>query len=261
MPVSLIKMTMMALSIVAMGAFGARADVLDDITDRGIVRIAVPQDFPPYGAMGIDMKPAGYDIDVANHVAQKLGVDIELVPVIGSNRIPSLQTDKVDLIICVLGKSPEREAAIDFANAYGVLNNSVFAEKDSGIAGPEDLAGKTVSVLRGGIADMLVSEVAPPTAEIKRYEDENSNTQAFLSGQVDAIATGDIIINALKARSPRRMPEEMFVLNTSPLYVGVKKGETRLVEQVNTIISEMIADGTLEKISQKWLGRGLPDKM
>ena len=261
MPFSAIKKTMMALSIVAMGAVGASADVLDNITQRGTVRIAVPEDFPPYGAMGIDMKPAGYDVDVASHVAGKLGVNIELVPVIGSNRIPSLQTDKVDLIISVLGKSPEREAAIDFADAYGVLNNSVFAEKDSGIAGPDDLAGKSVSVLRGGIADMVISEVAPATAAIKRYEDETSTTQAFLSGQVDATATGDIIINALKAPSPRRMPEEMFILNTSPLYVGVKKGETRLAEKVNEIIAGMIADGTLEGISQKWLGRGIPDKM
>ncbi|MEO3388780.1 transporter substrate-binding domain-containing protein [Mesorhizobium sp. CAU 1741] len=252
---------MLALSIFAGGVLGASADVLSDVTQRGTIRIAVPEDFPPYGAMGLDMKPTGYDVDVANYVAEKLGVSLELVPVIGSNRIPSLQTDKVDLIISVLGKSPEREAVIDFANAYGVLNNSVFAEEDSGIAEAADLAGKSVSVLRGGIADMLITEIAPATSEIKRYEDETSNTQAFLSGQVDAIATGDIIINALKARSPRRMPEEMFILNTSPLYVGVKKGESTMIAKVNEIIAKMIADGTLESISQKWLGRGIPDKM
>lgn len=162
----------------------------------------------------------------------------------------------MDLIISVLGKNAEREAVIDFANAYGVLHNAVYAEEGIDIAGPADLAGKSIAVLRGGIADTLVTEGADPTADIKRYEDENSNTQAFLSGQVDAIATGDLIIDALVARNPRRVPVQKYVLNTSPLYVGVKKGETALVARVNEILAGMIADGSLEAISQKWLAAG-----
>lgn len=260
MPIRMFKIAMLALSLVTTGSVAATADVLENITDKGVVRIAVPQDFAPYGMMGTDMKPVGYDVDVAAYVADKLGAELELVPVTGANRIPALQTDKVDLIISVLGKNAEREAVIDFANAYGVLNNSVFAEEGTAISGPADLDGKSVSVLRGGIADALVTEVAPATTDIKRYEDENSNTQAFLSGQVDAIATGDIIINALVARNPNRVPVEKFILNTSPLYVGVKKGEESLIAKVNEIIAEMIEDGTLESISQKWLGRGIPEK-
>lgn len=114
----------------------AQADALENITAAGTLRVAVPEDFAPFGMKGTDLKPIGYDIDVATHVAEKLGVTLKLVPVSGANRIPALQTDKVDLIISVLGKNAEREAVIDFANAYGVLHNAVYAEEGIDIAGP-----------------------------------------------------------------------------------------------------------------------------
>lgn len=257
MTIQTIKAALLGLTL-AVAPTLAAADALENIGKAGVLRVAVPEDFAPYGMMGPDLKPVGYDVDVAGYVADKLGARLELVPVGGANRIPALQTDKVDLIISVLGKNAEREAVIDFANAYGVLNNSLFAEAGAAITGPADLSGKSISVLRGGIADTLLTAAAPADATIKRYEDENSNTQAFLSGQVDAIATGDLIINALVARNPARVPVEKFILNTSPLYVGVKKGETALASRVNEIIAEMITDGTLEGISQKWLGRSIP---
>jgi polar amino acid transport system substrate-binding protein len=260
MSIRMIKAAIVALSLTALGPAVASADSLENITKTGVIRIAVPEDFSGYGMMGPDLKPVGYDVDVAAYVARKLGATLELVPVGGANRIPALQTNKADLIIAVLGKNAEREAVIDFTNAYGILNNSVFAEAGTKISGPADLAGKSVSALRGGIADTLLTEVAPPKATIKRYEDENGNTQAFLSGQVDAIATGDLIINALVARKPARVPVEKFILNKSPLHIGVKKGEKALVERVNKIIAEMIADGSLRTASQKWLGRDLPEK-
>lgn len=261
MMIRLFKNTLLALSVASLGAVAVQADALSDIQARGSVRIAVSEDFPPYGSIGLDLKPAGYDVDVALHVAEKLGVKAVLSPVVGSARIPSLQTDKVDLVFAVLGKSPERAEVVDFGEPYGVLNNSVFAEEGAGIKGPDDLKGKTVGVLRGGIADVLLSGMVGPEVEVKRYEDEISTTQAFLSGQVDSLASADLTIYALRERKPARMPEEMFVLNTSKLFVAAKKGEAPLLERVNAILLEMRGDGTLEKISQKWLKRSLPSDL
>ncbi len=83
----------------------SHADALADITARGTLRVAVPQDFPPFGSVGTDMAPMGYDIDMANLIAEKIGVKTELVPVTSANRIPYLQTNKVDLVISSLGKN------------------------------------------------------------------------------------------------------------------------------------------------------------
>ncbi|TIT17899.1 MAG: transporter substrate-binding domain-containing protein, partial [Mesorhizobium sp.] len=120
-------MCMLALAAVVGMAMApssrARADVLSDIGARGTVRIAVPQDFPPFGSVGADMTPQGYDIDIANLIGEKLGAKVEIVPVTSANRIPYLQTNKVDLVISSLGKNPDREKVIDFSEAYAPFYN------------------------------------------------------------------------------------------------------------------------------------------
>lgn len=94
----------------ALGAAHAQADALADITARGVLKVAVPQDFPPFGSVGPDLKPRGLDIDTAQLLADKLGVKLALTPVNSTNRIPFLTTGKVDLVISSLGKNAEREA-------------------------------------------------------------------------------------------------------------------------------------------------------
>src|SRR3954468_21736710 len=74
------------------------ADTLDNILKTKTLRVAVPQDFPPFGSVGSDLKPVGYDIDVAKLIGQELGVIVEIVPVTSANRIPYLTTKKVDLV-------------------------------------------------------------------------------------------------------------------------------------------------------------------
>lgn len=248
-----------AMATFAMTATGpAQASGLDDILKAGTLRVAVPQDFPPFGSVGVTMKPQGYDIDVAELMADKMGVKLELVPVTSANRIPYLQTGKVDLVISSMGRNAEREAVIDFSDAYAPFYNGVFAPDDVAIASAADLAGKEIGVTRGSIEDLELSNVAPKDATIKRYEDNNGTISAFLSGQVEAIATGNVVAAAIIARNPPKKPEMKFLIKNSPCYIGLNKNEPELLAKVNSIIAEARADGTLNAISEKWLGMGLP---
>lgn len=245
---------------VAFGSFSsiAKADALADIKSKGVVRIAVPQDFQPFGGIGPDMQPMGYDIDVAKTIAEKLDVQVELVPVNSANRIPYIQTGKVDLIVAILGRTPERDLILDFSSPYGLLFNAVFAPADVSIKTAADLSGKTIGVTRGTIIDIELSKVIPADANVKRFEDENGTAAAFLSNQVDVIGTGDLVAKSIVKKNPPRVPEVKFVINRSPLYVGVSKGEKPLVEAVNAILTAMKSDGSLNKIADKWLGEPLP---
>ncbi len=75
----------------------AQADQLQDIEKRGVIRIAVPQDFPPFGSVGTDLQPQGcVSIDMARYLAKSMKLKLQLVPVTRANRVPYLQTDKVD---------------------------------------------------------------------------------------------------------------------------------------------------------------------
>lgn len=244
--------------VLGLSAAPAAAEALDDILKAGVIKIAVPQDFPPFGSVGTDLKPVGYDIDVANLIAKGLGVKAELVPVSSANRIPYLQTKKVDLVISSLGKNPDREKVIDFSVAYAPFFNGIFGPADVKVDKVEDIAGMTVGVTRGSVEDLELTKVAPPTADIKRYEDNNSTISAFLSGQVKVVATGNVVAAAILARNPPKKPTVKVLIKNSPCYVGLNKDEPKLLEKVNAILAAAKADGSLEKISEKWLGAPLP---
>ena len=228
---------------------------LDQINAKKLITIAIPTDFPPYGFVGTDLKPQGLDIDMANLIAAKMGVKIELVAVTSANRIPYLQTKKADLVISTLGKNPEREKVIDFSAGYSPFYQAVFAAKALPIKSAADLAGKSVGVTRGAIEDMELTKIAPPSADVKRFEDNNATVSAFVSGQVQVIATGASVAGNMIARNPSMSTEYKFVLKDSPNFIGVAKGEDTLRLKVNEIIAATKASGELDKMAMKWLGR------
>ena len=228
---------------------------LDNIQKSKLIKIAIPTDFPPYGFVGIDLKPQGLDIDMANLIAAKMGVGIELLPVSSANRIAYLQTKKADLVISTLGKNPDREKVIDFTAAYSPYFQALFASKSLAIKSMNDLAGKSIAVTRGALEDQELTKVAPASADIKRFEDNNATVSAFVSGQTQLVATGASVAGNMMQRNPQLGAEYKLLLKDSPNFIGVAKGEDALRLKVNAIIAEAKKSGDIEKMAQKWLGR------
>ena len=245
---------------IGLTAAPAEADGLDSIMAAKVIKIAVPQDFAPFGSAGLDLKPQGYDIDMANLIGKALGVKVELIPVTSANRIPYLQTHKTDLVISSLGKNAEREKAIDFSIAYAPFFSAVYSVKgkDAGISKLADLAGKTIGAARGTIEEQALTATAPKDTTIKRFEDNNATISAFVSGQIDLVATGNTVAAVIAKQSPDRAPEMRFLIKDSPCYVGLNKEEPKLLAKVNEIITQAKASGEIEKLSEKWLKRPLP---
>ena len=233
--------------------------VLDEVLARKQISIAIPTDFAPYGFVSTDLKPQGLDIDMAHLIAAKLGVKVELVPVTSANRIAYLQTKKADLVISTLGKNAEREKVIDFTAAYSPFFQAVFAAKSIIVKSAADLAGKSVGVTRGAIEDLELSKIAPASADVKRFEDNNATVSAFVSGQVQVIATGAQVAGNMMVRNPQLGAEYKFLLKDSPNFIGVGKGEDKLRGKVNEIIAAAKASGEIDKLAQKWLGRPAGD--
>ena len=212
---------------------------LDDVRAKKLINIAIPTDFAPYGFVSTDLKPQGLDIDMANLIAAKLGVKVERVPVTSAKRIPCRQTRKADIVISTLGKNAEREKVIDFTAAYSPFFQAVFTAKTLPVKSAADLAGKSVGVTRGAIEDLELTKIAPASADVKRFEDNNATVSAFVSGQVQVIATGAQVAGNMMVRNPQLGAEYKFVLKDSPNHIGVNKGE--------------------DKLAQKWLGRPAGD--
>ena len=244
----------------AVCASGVQAQAaLDNVMKAKTIRIAIPTDYPPYGFVGPDMAPQGLDIDMARLIAAKLGVKAELIPVNSNNRIPYLQTGKAELVISTLGKNPEREKVIDFTAAYAPFFQAVFAPKSSNIKSYADLAGKTVAVTRGAMEDQELNKVIPSGVDVRRFEDNNATIAAYVAGQTNAIATSASVAGNMIAKNPKIQAEYKLLLKESPNFIGMNKGEDALKAKVNGIIAAAKADGTLDKMSKKWLGRPVGD--
>lgn len=236
----------------------AADNTLESIKKAGVLAVAVPQDFPPFGSVGSDMQPVGYDIDTAQLIAKSLGVKVKLVPVTSTNRIPYLTTGKVDLVISSLGKNAEREKAIDFSDAYAPFFNGVFGPADLTVANAENLTGKTIAVTRGAVEDMELTKIAPASTEIRRFEDNSSTIAAYLSGQVQLVATGNVVAASINGQKPAKQLEVKFLIKNSPCYIGLNKNQPELQAAVNEIIAKAKKDGQLEAIAQTWLHTPLP---
>ena len=241
-------------TLLAPGTASAQT-ALDDIMKAKEIKIAIPTDFPPYGFVTTDLKPQGLDIEMANYIAAKLGVKVELLPVTTSNRIPYLQTRKADLVISTLGKNPEREKVIDFTIAYSPFFIAVFGPRTVAVKAPADMTGKSISVTRGSVDDMELTKVAPASTELRRFEDNNSTVAAYVAGQTQLLATSAQVAGAMMAKNPQLGTEFKFVLKDSPNFIGVGKGEDKLRAKVNEILAEAKKNGDIDKMAVKWLGR------
>ncbi len=257
------KKLLSGIAIAAVAVMGlaqvANADALDDIKKSGKIRIAVDLGVPPYGMTDDKMQPTGSDIETAKLLAKDWGLEFEHVPTTGASRIPSLQTGKADLVISTLSVTPERAKVIDFSKGYAVLRTVIAAPKSVALKGMADLDGKTVGTVRGTTHDTQLTKEGPKGMKLVRYEDDATEAQAFLSGQVDIFSTAELLVAPIDKKNPARQVEVKFVLDNFKLAVGIKKDETRLVEEVNKWIDTNLKNGKLEAIYRKYHGNGLPD--
>ncbi|MGO6813617.1 transporter substrate-binding domain-containing protein [Rhizobium leguminosarum] len=241
-----------AIAVFGILAGAAQADELADIKAAGEINIGIFSDFPPFSSASADMSIKGYDVDVAQKIADGLGVKLNLVSVTGQNRIAYLNDDRVDLLMSV-GYSKERAEVIDFAAPYAPYYIAVIGPAALKVSRKEDLADKSVAVNRGTLEDTSLTAVAPGSAAIQRFENYNSVIQAFISGQTQLMVVGNDVGAQVLARQDELKPEQKFQLLSSPSHIALRKGEEGLKKAVNDSVAAMIADGSLDASSKSWL--------
>jgi polar amino acid transport system substrate-binding protein len=179
--------------------------------------------------------------------------------VTSANRVPYLQTRKVDLVISSLGVTPDRAKSMAFSEPYAPYFSGVFGHGDVKVATPPDLSGKTIGVARGTLDDLSLTKLAPADAVIKRFDDQAATAQAVVSGQVQLIASGNVAIAALNKDNPGQPLDQKFIMKQSPCSIGLRRGEPDLLQWVNAAIYAHKLDGSLDDLSVKWFGAKLPE--
>ena len=222
----------------------------------GTLIVGFDQDFPPMGFIGNDGEFTGFDLELAQEVAKRLGLEYKPQPIAWDAKDMELEAGNIDCIwngFTMTG----REDDYAWTEAY-MANTQVFVvAKDSGIASQADLAGKVVECQVDSSAEAALKEVPDLTATFKDLLTTADYNTAFMDleqGAVDAIAM-DVIVAGYQIR--QRNADFVILddsLSAEEYGVGFKKDNTELRDKVQKTLEEMAADGTLKGISEKWFG-------
>jgi polar amino acid transport system substrate-binding protein len=237
----------------------AAAQSIDDLLTRKKLLVGILVDLPPFGLATGNNQYEGYDPDVARLMAKYLGVELELVPVAGPNRIPFLLANKVDMLIATFGITPERARQVAFSIAYSSLDIELLAPRATKISSMDDLKGLKVGVPRASGQDAVLSASAPAGTRIMRFEDDATNAQAMLSGQVDAIGAGIHIAKQIMKMNPAANYESKLLLRHQPNGIALRRGQADLLQWVNTFIYFVKNNGELDALYRKWLDGPMPE--
>ena len=244
---------MAAGSLLAMLAMtAAHADVLSDIKKKGVLVVGTKADYRPFGYLDPSGKIVGFEADLAADVAKRLGVKLELVPVVASNRIQFLQQGKIDLMIATTSDTPDRRKVVDFVdpNYYGSGTN-VLAPKSARVTGWDQLKGKKVCLIQGAFYNKELQEkygvegvAFPGTAEAYAAL-KNGNCVAFAYD--DTAIVGEM----LKPEwSTYEMPLDSILF--VPWGIAVKQGEKELVDFMAKTTTEWHKTGFIQELEKKW---------
>lgn len=242
--------------VLCAGIAVAKADALDDIKSAGKINVGIFSDFPPFSSASADLSIKGYDVDVAQFIADKLGVELNLVSVTGQNRIPYLNDRRVDILLSV-GYSDERAKVIDYAAAYAPYYIAVIGPAAMKVEGEGDLADKSIAVNRGTLEDTSLTEVAPDSAVVRRFDNYSAVIQAFISQQTDLMVVGNDVGAKVLAKQEGLKPEQKFQLLTSPSHIALNKNEAGLKQALDDSVAELLSSGKLNEISESWLNTPL----
>lgn len=242
------------LAVAAGVSAPAWADKFQDVLSKGVIRIGIPADLPPFGFQNASRVSEGFDIDLANMVGKALGVKVELVPLTGANRIPFLLTDKVDITVSLMGLTPERAKQVMFSAPYASTSLAVFGPKNLAVKSAADLKSLKVSAGKGNTEETALTAMNPQ-ANIMRMENDAAAAAAYLSGQADLFACSSFVAVELAKKNTNKEFDLKFIIRPSPGSMAVKMGEHNMLQWLNSFVFFNKLNGELDKLHVKWLSR------
>ena len=219
--------------------------------EAGKLTMATNAAFPPYEMTTDAGAFEGIDIDTAQAIADKLGLELQIDDMDFDAALLSVQQGKADIAMAGVTVTDERKNVMDFSDSYATGIQSIIVPEGSDIASPDDLAGKMIGTQRGTTGYIYCSDDFGDEAVVA-YDDGLTAVQALNNGQVDAVVIDNAPAKEFVAANPG-----LVLLDTSyaeeDYAIGMAKGNTALEDAVNAALEELKADGTLQSIVDKYI--------
>lgn len=242
-----------ALGLVATGA--SAADLLDEVKQRGTLRVAVEGTYPPFNFRDEQGRLTGFDVEIAEAIAGKLGVKPEFTTTEWSGILAGLQAGKYDIIVNQVAATDARRQVFDFSEPYVVSSAQLIVRADEKrpMATTADLKGKRIGVGQGSNYAELARSI--PGADVRVYPGAPEYLQDLASGRIDAALNDSLLIPYLaqKTRLPVKAGAPLGPLERNA--IPFRKGNPKFKQAIDQALSDLKADGSFARISQKWFGR------
>lgn len=233
----------------------ARADQLDDIRAAGVLKCGVGGNYKPFSFVQDpkSRKLVGYDIDICEAVARSIGVKPELVFIASATRITDLQQGRTELGMAAITHTPERAKLIDFSYNYMETSVKVAVPANSIYQTFADLAGKRFAGTQGSNLEIKLPKVIEQP-QLQAFASPASAFLALEQGKVDAMAADETTLLGLigPGKDKFRLLEQP--VSRDQIGLGVRKGETRLLGEVNKALMELERSGRAADIFEQWFG-------
>lgn len=266
----LIAVMAVVLAVGCVCAFAACSDKgITDPTPDGIKKygklvVATNAYFPPFEYKNDKGEITGWDMDIAAELAKKLGVELVVEDMEFDSVLLAPGVNKAHIAMAGISYSEKRDETLDFSKGVFDSTQVIIVKEDSAINGPFDLGGKTVGVQSGTVGQLL-GEMDPDWAgegddvclakpgNVMKYTTGAEAVLALKQGKVDAVIIDKFPAqNFVKNYSGTKIAENSVFDDTYAF--AVKEGNKELVEWLNKAIDEMKADGTMDRINQKYFG-------
>lgn len=230
-------------------------DSLDRVKKAGQIVIGIDDTYPPMEFKDKTTgKVSGFDIDMANAIAKKLGVKTKFVPNSFDGIFLALKAKKFDVVHSTISITDERKKTMIFSDPYIYGGNAIFVKNgDNTIKSEKDFAGKTIGCEVGTTAQDVLSKISG-IKEVKKY---NAMTDAYLdlqNGRIEAVVSDPMVGDYYNITDPGKFKKLKTSLTKEPIGVAFRKQDKALRDAYNKAIKELKADGTLSKLSKKWFG-------
>lgn len=219
------------------------------LQQKGVVRIGVFGDKPPFGYIDKNGANAGYDVAFAKRIAQEIFGDsskVEFVLVEAANRVEFLRSNKVDIILANFTKTPERAEQVDFTLPYMKVALGVAVLQDVELANPEQLQGKTLIVNKGTTADAFFTKNYPDVNMLK-YDQNTEAFAALLDGRGDALAHDNTLLFAWVKENPRFKVAIKELGNQDVIAAAVQKGNAELRQFIDDLMVRLAEEQFFHK--------------
>lgn len=226
---------------------------LQNVLDAGKLVLGLDATFKPMGFTDEEDNIVGFDIDLAEEVCKRMGVELVKQPVDWDTKEQDLDAGKIDCIWNGMSVTDERAEIMNLSDPY-MKNDMIFVVKtDSAIASQADLDGKTVAVQSGSSAQTILAESGLNITTVELATNVECLQQLELD-LADAVFMDSVVANYEITTTGKAFTVLPDGLSPEEYAIGFRKNDQALRDEVQKILSEMKADGTVEEISTKWFG-------